>query len=219
MAFERRFQLRRGIRHILVIFQEGRILDPELELQFAKLGGLKARRCPQHVAESHVVDRGKRRQNIPRQGHYRLYPADPRHRLVSRGKTILVHKRDREIELVEHLLQPQLLGLVDDDEKHFIVEVRQRLLGAEKLVYLTDVAGIYEDFGDDGSLIAQTDVAGLEGLLDTGKVDEGMAPKVRSCIDALRSGVHRAHVLDGRIPHALLLEFFTRQGIGTMVSP
>lgn len=91
-------------------------------------------------------------------------------------------------------------------------------LGAEKLVYLTDVAGIYADFGDDGSLVAQTDTAGLEQLLAAGKVGEGMLPKVRSCIDALRGGVHRAHVLDGRIPHALLLEFFTREGIGTMVS-
>jgi acetylglutamate kinase len=91
-------------------------------------------------------------------------------------------------------------------------------LAAEKLVYLTDVAGIYAEFGDDGSLVAQTDSVGLEQLLAAGKVGEGMVPKVRSCIDALRGGVHRAHVLDGRIPHALLLEFFTREGIGTMVS-
>jgi acetylglutamate kinase len=92
-------------------------------------------------------------------------------------------------------------------------------LGAEKLVYLTDVAGIFEDFGDEGSLVAQTDADGLEQLLKSGKVGEGMIPKVRSCIDAVRGGVHRAHVLDGRMPHALLLEFFTREGIGTMVAP
>ncbi len=90
-------------------------------------------------------------------------------------------------------------------------------LGAEKLVYLTDVTGIYADFGDEGSLIPQTDAEGLEQLLESGKVGEGMIPKVQSCLDALRGGVHRAHVLDGRIPHALLLEFFTREGIGTMV--
>ena len=92
-------------------------------------------------------------------------------------------------------------------------------LSAEKLVYLTDVAGIFEDFGDEGSLVAQTDADGLEQLLESGKVGEGMIPKVRSCIDAVRGGVHRAHVLDGRMPHALLLEFFTREGIGTMVAP
>jgi acetylglutamate kinase len=92
-------------------------------------------------------------------------------------------------------------------------------LEAEKLVYLTDVAGVFEDFGDEGSLVAQTDALGLERLLESGKVGEGMIPKLRSCIEALRGGVRRAHVLDGRMPHALLLEFFTREGIGTMVSP
>ncbi len=92
-------------------------------------------------------------------------------------------------------------------------------LQAEKLVYLTDVAGVYEDFGDEGSLVTQTDTAGLERLLASGKVGEGMIPKLRSCVDALRGGVSRSHVLDGRMPHALLLEFFTREGIGTMVSP
>ncbi len=90
-------------------------------------------------------------------------------------------------------------------------------LEAEKLVYLTDVAGIYEDFGDDGSLISQTDVAGLERLLAAGKVGAGMIPKVRSCIEALEAGVHRAHILDGRVAHALLLEFFTREGVGTVI--
>ena len=92
-----------------------------------------------------------------------------------------------------------------------------RALQAEKLVYLTDVAGIYEDFGDEGSLISRTDVAGLERLVAAGRVSEGMIPKIVSCIDALRGGVNRAHILDGRVPHALLLEFFTREGIGTMV--
>jgi acetylglutamate kinase len=90
-------------------------------------------------------------------------------------------------------------------------------LEAEKLVYLTDVAGVYEDFGNEGSLISQTDVAGLERLLADGKVVEGMIPKLRSCIDALQGGVHRAHILDGRVPRVLLLEFFTREGIGTVI--
>ena len=92
-----------------------------------------------------------------------------------------------------------------------------RALRAEKLVYLTDVAGIYEDFGDETSLISRTDVAGLERLVGAGKVSEGMIPKIVSCIEALHGGVTRAHILDGRVPHALLLEFFTREGIGTMV--
>ncbi len=132
--------------------------------------------------------------------------------------------------ILERVLREELIpviatvGVDDDGQAHnvnadTVAGAIASALAAEKLVYLTDVAGIYEDFGDDGSLIAQTDVAGLEHLLTSGKVDEGMVPKVRSCIDALRGGVHRAHVLDGRIPHALLLEFFTREGIGTMVSP
>jgi acetylglutamate kinase len=92
-------------------------------------------------------------------------------------------------------------------------------LNAEKLVYLTDVAGLYEDFGDETSLISRIDVEGLERLAHDGKLSEGMIPKIRSCVDALRNGVSRAHILDGRIPHALLLEFFTREGIGTMIGP
>jgi acetylglutamate kinase len=90
---------------------------------------------------------------------------------------------------------------------------------AEKLVYLTDVAGVYADWPDATSLISRIDVDGLEQLLADGKVSEGMIPKLESCVAALRYGVRRAHILDGRLPHALLLEFFTREGVGTMVQP
>src|SRR4029079_9165078 len=92
-------------------------------------------------------------------------------------------------------------------------------LKAEKLVYLTDVTGLYARWPDEASLISRVDIAGLEQLLASGAVGEGMIPKVESCIAALRGGVARAHVLDGRLPHALLLEFFTREGVGTMVTP
>jgi len=88
---------------------------------------------------------------------------------------------------------------------------------AEKLVYLTDVAGIYADYPDESSLLSRTDIDGLEAMLASGAADGGMIPKLKSCALALRGGVRRAHVLDGRIPHALLLEFFTREGIGTMI--
>ncbi|MFM7272222.1 MAG: acetylglutamate kinase [Actinomycetes bacterium] len=90
-------------------------------------------------------------------------------------------------------------------------------LGAEKLVYLTDVAGVYAEWPDESTLISRTDLAGLEALLAAGKAGEGMIPKLESCAHALRNGVRRAHILDGRLPHALLLEFFTSEGIGTMV--
>jgi acetylglutamate kinase len=92
-----------------------------------------------------------------------------------------------------------------------------RAVGAEKLVYLTDVAGLYADYPDESTLISRIDVAGLARLEADGKISEGMIPKIRSCVDALRHGVRRAHILDGRVPHALLLEFFTREGIGTMI--
>ncbi len=92
-------------------------------------------------------------------------------------------------------------------------------LDAEKLVYLTDVAGVYGEYPDESSLISNIDAAGLEALVADGKVGEGMIPKLASCVEALRSGVTRAHILDGRIPHALLLECFTVEGIGTMVNP
>jgi acetylglutamate kinase len=91
-------------------------------------------------------------------------------------------------------------------------------LHAEKLVYLTDIEGIRQDATDPDSLLSTVDVDALEGLIADGSVAGGMIPKVRSCIEAVRAGVGHAHVLDGRVPHVLLVEFFTRSGIGTMVT-
>jgi len=91
-------------------------------------------------------------------------------------------------------------------------------LGAEKLVYLTDIEGLRRVVDDPGSLIRQTTPDELDGLMADGTIAGGMIPKVESCVHAVRSGVHRAHILDGRIPHVLLLEIFTDAGIGTMVS-
>ena len=90
-------------------------------------------------------------------------------------------------------------------------------LGAEKLVYLTDIEGLRRDVADPSSLIRQTTPDELAELIDTGVIAGGMIPKVSSCIDAVRRGVRRAHILDGRIEHALLLELFTDAGVGTMV--
>ena len=90
-------------------------------------------------------------------------------------------------------------------------------LGAEKLVYLTDIDGLRCDIADAASLIRQTTPDELEQLISDGTIDGGMIPKVESCISAVRNGVGRAHILDGRTPHALLLELFTDAGVGTMV--
>ena len=89
-------------------------------------------------------------------------------------------------------------------------------LQAEKLVYLTDIEGLRRVVDDPKSLIRQTTADELETLMADGTIAGGMIPKVESCVHALRCGVRRAHILDGRIPHVLLLEIFTDAGIGTM---
>ena len=90
-------------------------------------------------------------------------------------------------------------------------------LGAEKLVYLTDIEGLRRQVDDPASLIHQTTPDELDQLVVDGVIAGGMIPKVESCVRAVRHGVRRAHILDGRIPHVLLLELFTDEGVGTMV--
>jgi acetylglutamate kinase len=92
-------------------------------------------------------------------------------------------------------------------------------LGAEKLVYLTDIEGLRRHVDDPASLIRQTTADELDGLIADGTIAGGMIPKVAGCVRAVRNGVGRAHILDGRIAHVLLLEIFTDEGIGTMVLP
>jgi acetylglutamate kinase len=91
-------------------------------------------------------------------------------------------------------------------------------LGAEKLVYLTDVEGLRRDVDDPDSLIRQTTADELDKLIADGTLSGGMIPKIAACVHAVRHGVGRAHILDGRVAHVLLLEIFTDSGIGTMVT-
>ena len=91
-------------------------------------------------------------------------------------------------------------------------------LGAQKLVYLTDIAGVRADKDDQGSLLRQATTSQLRSLLGSGAIDGGMIPKIESCVAAIERGVFQAHILDGRIAHVLLLELFTDAGVGTMVS-
>jgi acetylglutamate kinase len=90
-------------------------------------------------------------------------------------------------------------------------------LGAEKLIVLTDVEGLYADWPASTEVVSQIDADELAQLLPS--LSSGMAPKMEACLRAVEGGVPRAHVLDGRLPHALLLEIFTTEGIGTMVVP
>ncbi|MEL7667400.1 MAG: acetylglutamate kinase [Actinomycetota bacterium] len=91
-------------------------------------------------------------------------------------------------------------------------------LGAEKVIFLTDVDGLYADFADKDSLISALDLTEAESMLAGGTLASGMIPKVGACVHALRRGVERAHILNGTIPHALLLEVYTNEGVGTMIT-
>jgi acetylglutamate kinase len=90
-------------------------------------------------------------------------------------------------------------------------------LGAHKAIFLTDVEGWRADADDEDSLISRAAVGEVEERL--GGIDGGMRPKLQACVDAIRGGAQSAHIIDGRVPHSLLLELFTDAGIGTMVTP
>lgn len=91
-------------------------------------------------------------------------------------------------------------------------------LGAEKVIFLTDVDGLYRDFADKGSLISALTLEEAESMMASGELAAGMIPKVSACVHALCAGVDRAHILNGTIPHALLLEIYTNAGVGTMIT-
>ena len=90
-------------------------------------------------------------------------------------------------------------------------------LGAARLVMMTDVEGIYQDFADKDSLIREMSANDARQLITDGHVDKGMIPKVDACITAVRGGVAQTTIIDGRLPHSLLIELFTHEGIGTMI--
>ncbi|HBE34312.1 MAG TPA: acetylglutamate kinase, partial [Cyanobacteria bacterium UBA11368] len=90
-------------------------------------------------------------------------------------------------------------------------------LGAEKLILLTDTAGILRNYKDPSTLIAKVDIQEARNLIASGVVSGGMIPKVNCCVRSLAQGVRATHIIDGRIPHALLLEIFTDAGIGSMI--
>ena len=90
-------------------------------------------------------------------------------------------------------------------------------LGAHKVIFLTDVDGLYEDFSDKDSLISNLTMEEVQGMLDGGAIDSGMIPKLQSCITALAGGVFRAHIINGTTPHSMLLELLTDTGVGTVI--
>ena len=94
-----------------------------------------------------------------------------------------------------------------------------KAVGAEKLAFLTDIEGLYRDINDKSSFISKISVTDAKALIASGTLGGGMLPKLTNCTNAMESGVNRVHILDGRIPHCLLLEIFTKKGIGTMIMP
>ncbi len=147
---------------------------------------------------------------------------DPRLGFV--GEVVAIHP-----ELLERLMAEDLIPVVatigsDSTGQAYNINADTAAgaiaaaVGAVKLVYLTDVDGIRRDRHDPASRMSGATTDDLESMLADGTVDGGMIPKVRSCIQAVRGGVSQAHILDGSEPHALLLEIFTREGVGTMVT-
>ena len=92
-----------------------------------------------------------------------------------------------------------------------------KAVGADKLVFLTDIEGLYRDINDKSSFISRLSASEADDLIASGIIGGGMLPKLGNCTDAIKNGVSRVHILDGRVPHCLLLEIFTNQGIGTAI--
>ena len=132
-------------------------------------------------------------------------------------------------EIVERLLALDIVPVVstvgsDSDGQAYninadaVASAIAESLGASKLIFLTDVAGLLRDVADPTSLIQRVDVETARALIDDGTVSGGMIPKISGCIGAIERGVGQVHLVDGRLPHVLLLELFTDAGVGTMVT-
>lgn len=133
-----------------------------------------------------------------------------------------------DTKLVEDLIEKDFLPVIfplgmDDEFNTYNVNADEAAaaiatgLHAEKLVYLSDVEGVREDPDDPESVLSELFVHEAEELIEKGVISGGMLPKIQNCIDALKGGITRIHIMDGRIPHSLLLEIFTNKGIGTAI--
>lgn len=131
-------------------------------------------------------------------------------------------------KIIYDLLEKDFLPIIcpigfDDDHESYNVNADDaacaiaKALKAEKLVFLTDVEGVYRDFNDKSSLISELHLSEAHKLIDSGVMGGGMLPKLNNCVEAVESGVSRVHIMDGRTPHCLLLEIFTDKGIGTAI--
>ena len=131
-------------------------------------------------------------------------------------------------DILYDLLEKDFLPIIcpvglDDDNKTYNINADDaacaiaKAMKAEKLAFLTDIEGVYKDPQDPSTLISELTVSEAHKLVGDGYIGGGMLPKINNCIEAIESGVSRVHILDGRIPHCLLLEIFTNKGIGTAI--
>ena len=131
-------------------------------------------------------------------------------------------------DIIYDLLEKDFLPIIapiglDDDYNTYNINADDaacaiaKAINAEKLAFLTDIEGVYKDPKDPSTLISELNVSDGKKLMEEGYIGGGMLPKIQNCIDAIENGVSRVHILDGRIPHCLLLEIFTNKGIGTAI--
>jgi acetylglutamate kinase len=131
-------------------------------------------------------------------------------------------------QIIDDLLEKDYLPVIcpvgmDDEGNTYNVNADDaacaiaQAMKAEKLAFLTDIEGVYKDKDDPDSLISELKSSEALKLMDSGYIGGGMLPKLQNCVDAIEAGVSRVHILDGRIPHCLLLEIFTNKGIGTAI--
>ncbi|MBR5361315.1 MAG: acetylglutamate kinase [Lachnospiraceae bacterium] len=133
-------------------------------------------------------------------------------------------------KIIYDLLETDFLPIVapiglDDDFNTYNINADDaacaiaKAVGANKLVFLTDTEGLYRDFEDKSSFISRITASDADKLISDGMIGGGMLPKLAGCTEAVKNGVNNVHILDGRIPHSMLLEIFTSRGIGTMIIP
>ena len=130
--------------------------------------------------------------------------------------------------IIYDLLEKDFLPIIapiglDDDYNTYNINADDaacaiaKAINAEKLAFLTDIEGLYKDINDKSSFISRLSASEADQLISDGFIGGGMLPKLANCTSAIKNGVNRVHILDGRIPHCLLLEIFTQKGIGTAI--
>jgi acetylglutamate kinase len=156
-------------------------------------------------------------------GLIKARPIDPSGKLGFVGEVEAVNPQIIET-LIENGYIPVIAPIgIDDEQQSYNINadlVAASIavgMKADKLVLLTDVPGLLEDKNDSASLISVLKVSQVPGYVEAGVIAGGMIPKVTCCVEAVTGGVSRTHIVDGRVPHSILLEIFTKEGVGTMV--